>query len=410
MEEVLKVENISKVFLKNLKATSQRGIKDTARAILGLAPQKIQYDSGEGFSALKSVSFDLKKGETLALMGKNGAGKSTLLKHIAGLMMPDQGRIRVTKNLEAMIELGAGMHPLYTGKENAAYKCALRGFSKAQTAKLVDEIIDFAELKEFADMPVKNYSSGMKARLGFAATVAMEPDLLLIDEVLSVGDFAFQQKCHHRLNQLKRKSAIIFVSHSQQAMKMFCERGIVLDHGEVKYDGEIDGAFMEYRAHNRNTSSMAGEELDEIVRSGFFGEEYSSSDITRCLVEIKNGAGEVSSTLSCGELATIDFEFYGVPNGAKVHLGLPIWDLEGNLIAAVNSNSQNKYYECINNRVAGNVSFRVPFIQGPLVIGIAVHEGQRYLIRKILFLISILSENPRDFGMIKIESKWGNKL
>lgn len=195
----------------------------------------------EKVQALKNVSFTIKKGETVGIIGKNGAGKSTLLKLIAGVSSPTTGKVYVFGRVSPLIELGAGFHPELTGKENIFLNGVLMGLSEEFLKEKYQEIINFSEIeKKFIDMPVKHYSSGMYMRLAFSVAVFVEPDILLVDEILAVGDVAFQKKCLAKMEEFKKKGVtIIFVSHSLNDIKNFCNRLIYLKEGKIVYDGQV---------------------------------------------------------------------------------------------------------------------------------------------------------------------------
>ncbi|MHC0442745.1 ABC transporter ATP-binding protein [Flavobacterium sp. 3-210] len=189
------------------------------------------------FWAVRDINFELRRGECLGLIGHNGAGKSTLLKILNGLINPDEGKVTMRGRIGALIELGAGFNPILTGRENIYNNGAILGFSKNEINSKIEEIIDFAEIHEFIDMPVQNYSSGMKVRLGFAIAAQMEPDVLIIDEVLAVGDLGFVLKCFKRIDQLIPNTAIIFVSHSMPMISRISNQIILMDHGVVDFQG-----------------------------------------------------------------------------------------------------------------------------------------------------------------------------
>ena len=245
---LIKVENVSKKFCRSLKRSLWYGVRDLGRELCARKGNKTFLRKDE-FWAARNVSFDVKRGEMLGLIGQNGAGKSTLLKLLNGLIKPDSGRITIKGNLQALIELGAGFNPILSGRENIYINAAVLGISKAQVVKELPGIIEFSGLEEFIDSPVIKYSTGMKSRLGFAIITRLDPDILLIDEVLAVGDIAFQEKCMRRMDKLRHENkAIIFVTHSLYQVEALCNKALWLEHGEiVQYGdaGEVVRAFLD---------------------------------------------------------------------------------------------------------------------------------------------------------------------
>jgi ABC-type polysaccharide/polyol phosphate transport system ATPase subunit len=199
------------------------------------------------FYALKNVSFQLKSGESIAIVGRNGAGKSTLLSLITGLTRPDAGRIETTGRIAALLELGSGFHSDLTGAENVRLNAALLGFSRKQTDRLFDSILDFAEIGDFINEPLRTFSSGMILRLAFSVAVNLDPDILVVDEIIAVGDQGFQAKCFDRIRQFReRGKTIVAVSHATGILLELCDRALFLDQGELVVDGEIGSVLDAY--------------------------------------------------------------------------------------------------------------------------------------------------------------------
>jgi ABC-type polysaccharide/polyol phosphate transport system ATPase subunit len=242
----LEVNNVYKRFRRGDRHDSLRDL------IPSLVKRAVRKDrdralAAEEFWVLNDISFQLEKGETLGIIGHNGAGKSTMLKHLSGIMAPTRGSIAVNGRLSALIEVGAGFHPDLTGRENVYLNGVILGMSRAEVRRKFDEIVDFAGLEEFIDTPVKRYSSGMFARLGFSVAAHLEPDILVIDEVLSVGDFAFQRKGLEKMRAIAKSGAtVIFVSHNLQAVAEFCHRGILMEKGKIIEDGPTDRVIRRY--------------------------------------------------------------------------------------------------------------------------------------------------------------------
>jgi lipopolysaccharide transport system ATP-binding protein len=254
---LIKVDNVSKKFAKNLKKSLYYGFQDVWAGLSGRSKNEdLRKDE---FWAVRNISFEVKRGECLGLIGHNGAGKSTLLKMLNGLISPDTGSITMKGKIGALIELGAGFNPILTGRENIYNNGAVIGFSKAEIKAKLNDIIAFAELEEFIDMPVQNYSSGMRVRLGFAIAAQMEPDILLIDEVLAVGDLAFKMKCLNFIrDNLIGKVAIILVSHSVIEIMRLSTKVLVLERGKNIHYGNLEigvGKYNNLAFKNKNESS-----------------------------------------------------------------------------------------------------------------------------------------------------------
>ncbi len=210
------------------------------------------------FEAVSHVSFNVHKGEMVGFIGRNGSGKSTLLKIVAGVYRPTTGSVRVEGTIAPLIELGAGMHPELTGRENIVLNGLLMGYSKSQMKEREERIIEFAEIGEFINSPVKQYSSGMYLRLAFSVATEIDPDVLILDEILAVGDFAFQQKCFARLKRFRETGkTILVVTHSVDQVQKLCDRCILLDKGKVVFDGDPDRAVALYMS--------GGAQVDEPV-------------------------------------------------------------------------------------------------------------------------------------------------
>jgi lipopolysaccharide transport system ATP-binding protein len=232
---LIKVEGLSKKFCTNLNRSLIYGFRDMASAFL-VKSENVELRKDE-FWALKDISFEIRRGECLGLIGHNGAGKSTLLKLLNGLIRPDAGSIEMCGRVGALIELGAGFSPLLSGRENVYINGSILGLSRDEIDEKYDEIVEFAELADFMDTPIQNYSSGMKVRLGFAIAAQVNPDILLIDEVLAVGDMGFTLKCFNQMDKLLRNTAIILVSHSIPQVARMATKLFVLERGKSIFFG-----------------------------------------------------------------------------------------------------------------------------------------------------------------------------
>ncbi len=239
-ETLVKVEGLGKKFCRKLKRSLWYGIRDIGAELVGSKRSKVKLRKEE-FWALQDVNFDIKKGELVGVIGANGAGKTTLLKLLSGLIKPDVGEITVRGKIQALIALGAGFNPILTARENIYINGAVLGFSKKQMDLVLDEIMDFSEIREFIDMPVQSYSSGMHVRLGFGVAVHLKPDILIVDEVLAVGDAAFRRKARNKMMELLHSGiSVLFVSHNMALVSSMTSRCIYLDKGRVAAVGPSD--------------------------------------------------------------------------------------------------------------------------------------------------------------------------
>jgi lipopolysaccharide transport system ATP-binding protein len=231
MSEVLiHVDHASKRFCRDLKRSLLYGVQDSLSDLIGRRNGNPILRSGE-FWALDDVSFEVRRGECLGLIGRNGAGKTTLLKMLNGLIKPDKGRIEMRGRVAALIALGAGFNPILTGRENIYVNGSVLGLSKKEIGQKLEDIIEFADIGEFIDSPVQTYSSGMQVRLGFAIATSLEPDVLLLDEVLAVGDIDFRAKCYERIGKIISRTAVILVSHNMAQIPRLCDKVLFLSKG-----------------------------------------------------------------------------------------------------------------------------------------------------------------------------------
>ncbi len=258
---VVEARNVSKRFTRGLRGALRHGAADIGREFLPWRRPQENLRPGE-FWALKDISFELRRGDSLAIIGANGAGKSTLLKLLSGLLRPDHGSIRVRGRLRAMIELGAAFNPVLSGRENIFVQGALYGYKRGELAQQMEAIIDFAGLEEFIDMPLQQYSDGMRARLGFSLAINLDPDVLLVDEVLAVGDIAFQNKCLNHIRQyLSGGGTLVFVGHASHQVQSACLRGLVLTRGVAAYSGGVVEALDFYLRTLQNGSATVDQSI-----------------------------------------------------------------------------------------------------------------------------------------------------
>lgn len=247
-EIVLSAKNVSKKFCKKLRRSMAYGLTDLSKNLFGIKPDSSGLRKEE-FWALNDIDFELRRGDVLGLIGVNGSGKTTLLRLLSGIFPPDKGEIMIKGRVGALIALGAGFHPYFSGRENIYLNGAILGISRDELDEQFDRIVEFSEIGDFIDAPVATYSSGMRVRLGFSVAIAMKPDVLLIDEVLAVGDLGFKVKCLNEINELMKNAAVIFVSHSMQFVYRICTQVMVLDRGEIAhYTSDVEEGIDYYHS------------------------------------------------------------------------------------------------------------------------------------------------------------------
>jgi len=283
-DTLISVDSVSKKFCRSLKKSLWYGMQDLGQELRGHRHGGGGELRPDEFWALQGISFELKRGECLGLIGHNGAGKTTLLRMLNGLIKPDQGRIAMHGRVGALIALGAGFNPILTGRENIYVNASVLGLTKRFVDSRIEEIIDFAGLGEFIDMPVQSFSSGMNVRLGFAvAAVLVSPDILFLDEVLAVGDIGFTIKCLNTVRRLSQDAAVVFVSHNMQSISSFCTRVIVLEKGRNLLDTPTPAqgidqyySLVKHEIQLSGTGEAVVHSIDLIAASGVLADEEPS--------------------------------------------------------------------------------------------------------------------------------------
>ncbi|MBF2014288.1 MAG: ABC transporter ATP-binding protein [Rivularia sp. T60_A2020_040] len=324
-EVVISVENVSKKFCRDLKRSLFYGLQDIATEVTGGKRKSDSLRKNE-FWALKDVNFQLHRGEALGLVGSNGAGKSTILRIISGLIKPDTGTVKVKGRVAPLIALGAGFNPILSGRENIYANMSILGLETAEIEKRFDEVVEFAEIADAIDAPVQTYSSGMAARLGFACAVHIEPDILLIDEVLAVGDIKFKMKCHRKLSELRKKgTAFILVTHNSHSILNICETSIFLKKGQLIASGDTEKVIRTYEEDL--CLSGKGNALGRMVLPPKPKEKSNGLDIVSLC--FKDEQDNNLETLFTGEPAYLSVECKSYEHINSGNLGMLITALSG---------------------------------------------------------------------------------
>jgi len=311
----------------------------------------------EEFWALKGISFDVKHGETFGIIGSNGSGKSTMLKCLCGILFPEKGSVATHGRVAALLELGAGFHPELTGVENIYLNGAILGMSSKDIASRFDDIVSFAGLEQFIDTPVKNYSSGMVVRLGFAIAANVEPEILLIDEVLSVGDESFQRRCMEKIEEFRKDGrTIVFVSHGLAQVEQLCERAAWIEFGELKMLGNAAEVVQSYTG----ASHEARVEPDEI------GARWGSGEAQIHSITLLDAHGAPTTVLQSGKRASVRIDFNAHTLLEDIVCGIAINHLHGHLLIGTNTRRRGITID----RAHGPGSVTFDFDSFPLLEGV----------------------------------------
>lgn len=337
-------------------------------------PQQLDRVTGAELSderflwALRGVDLEIRRGEVVGLVGPNGSGKSTLLKLVAGITLPTSGVVTATGRVGTLIEIGAAFHAEMTGRENVYLNGSILGLSRHVIDQHFDEIVGFAELEKFIDLPVKKYSSGMYVRLGFAVATMVPPDVLLVDEILSVGDLAFQRKSIARMRELKRgDTTIIFVSHNMDAVRHFCSRGVFLLDGRVAFDGPVDEAIEHYYQHTDRKPTAFWPSRDEQ-----FATPAARAEITAA--ELLDGDGRPLDALTPGRPCRLRVALRAREPLPSAQLAISIYDADGTLLSSFNTRGDGVPIGPINTERELVVSFPhgLPLARGTCRFSVSV--------------------------------------
>lgn len=362
-EVSIKVEHVSKKYCKSLKRSMLYGLKDIGRNMLGLSSHSEKLRKSE-FWAVDDVLFEVKKGETLGIIGPNGAGKTTLLKMLNGIFWTDKGKITVKGRVGALIEVGAGFHPLLTGRENVYINAAILGMIKKEVDEKFDEIVKFADIGDFLDTPVKFYSSGMFLRLGFAVAVYCEPDILLVDEVLAVGDIGFQNKCIEKIKNFQsEEKTIIFISHNMELVRNVCDTTIFLKEGKVKYKGDTTETISFYI--NEMNKKISEDFMKGILSKDVSAHRFGSGEIVISKVRLTDESGFEKREFKTGEKLCVELEYFAKKKIFNPSFGIAILNLKGIRIFT----SLSKWQDCSPGPVEGRGICKFKLNSLPLLPG-----------------------------------------
>ncbi|WP_440960900.1 ABC transporter ATP-binding protein [Paenibacillus nitricinens] len=422
MEEsvVISIENVNKAF----KIYHDKPLTLKEKIL------KLRSNDYSDFFAVKEVSLDIKKGETVALIGHNGCGKSTLLKLITKILYPDSGKITVDGRISSLIELGAGFHPDFTGRENIYTNAAIFGLSRKEIEGKLGDIISFSELGDFIDNPVRTYSSGMYMRLAFSVAINVDPEILLIDEILSVGDENFQKKCFDKIDSFKKNGAtIVIVTHDLGTVEKICDRVIWLDKGQIIEQGQPDKIINLYQQHmnekfveQRQTEFDSNEDIkkeqditkkietNENESVPQFSEDvrWGSKEVEIIDARIINHSGEATNVIMGGKPFTIEIDYIVNSPQKKYIFGMGFYNSDNVLIYGNNTEIDKIKLENINP--TGTVEFindKCNLLSGRYKLNVAVVDGSHRALDFIKYYMDFtVVSSDRSVGVFSVDHKW----
>jgi ABC-type polysaccharide/polyol phosphate transport system ATPase subunit len=387
----------------------------------------------ETFPALRNVSFTVARGQTYGVIGRNGSGKSTALKLVAGITKPTSGTVKVRGRISALIELGAGFHPEISGRENVFINGIMLGLTRREIQQRFDEIVEFAELKDFIDAPVKTYSSGMYMRLGFAVAIHVDPDVLLVDEVLAVGDEGFTHKCLDKFAEFKRRNkTILLVTHSLGLVERFCDEALWLDSGQKRGEGDptrVIGAYMTDVERQEEQFLAAGDakareevgEGDTTASVGPVDVGEGLTDMSRATegrwgsgvvhitgVQLSNDAGQVTHVFHTGEPVTLKLSVHADRPVDDFVFGVGLFNAEGVSIYGTNTDIEGHQAQSLSGD--GTVTLRIEaldLVEGTYKLDVAVHkrDGAPYDYHRLLYTFRVKS-HIKDVGIYRPRHRW----
>jgi lipopolysaccharide transport system ATP-binding protein len=368
--------------------------------------------SGEELWALHDVSLDLGRGRMVGIVGSNGSGKSTLLKVLGGILKPTAGQVSVRGRVSALIELGAGFHPEFTGRENIYINGVLLGLTRAEIRARFDEIVAFAGLESFVDSPVKTYSSGMYMRLGFAIAVTVDPDVLLIDEVLAVGDEAFQHRCVGKIQEFKaRGKTIVLVSHDLGSIERLCDEAVWLERGRLQAQGEtreVVGRYLDHVAREEARAlGVEHAQAEALARTGTAA-RWGSREVELTRVQLTGGDGRERYLFETGEPCAVQLAFRAHRPVEDPVFGVGVFRKDGVCCYGTNTAVEGLAFGKVDGEGAVTMQIeRLDLIEGEYLLDVAVHarDGHPYDYHSRFYAFAVRSR-VRDTGVTRLAHRW----
>lgn len=400
----IKVENVSKKYCKVLKKSMLYGIRDITRNAFGIRSNSESLRKDE-FWAVDNVSFEVKKGETLGIIGANGAGKTTILKLLNGIFWPDKGKITIKGKTGALISVGAGFHPMLSGRENIYINGAILGMSRGEVNEKFDDIVEFADIGDFLDTPVKFYSSGMFVRLGFSVAIHCEPDILLVDEVLSVGDLRFQSKCFKKMQKILSSGvSIVFVSHNMDAIRRICKKAVLLKHGKLIDTGESEEMILKYQ---KDMLLSPNKDFNKIANKNIQRRGTEEAKITK--VDILDKNGKAKSTFKMGEKIVVQIHYLASQSIQRPIFLVGIMDSDGIYCVEADSEKDGFNLDFISGEGCIQIAFdNFNLASGKYIMGVSLrNKGSLDYIDFLKHAFSFYVESSRHMkGHFYIDRTW----
>jgi lipopolysaccharide transport system ATP-binding protein len=399
----IRVENLSKLY-KISHLANQRTVRDAVHHGIRLIWRRLRWNSRskrEEFWALRDLNFEIKRGEVVGIIGRNGAGKSTLLKVLSRITEATTGRITLRGRVSSLLEVGTGFHPELSGRDNIFLNGAIHGLTRAEIDEKFDRIVEFAEVTRFLDTPVKRYSSGMYVRLAFAVAAHLEPDILIVDEVLAVGDATFQKKCLGKIQEVSSEEGrtVLFVSHNLSSVRQLCSRAILLEQGRLTFDGLPGAAIAAYTQRDKTKS-----DYKHIAGDG-------GARITAITMPSEGGADAIASVF--GEMR-IEIQYEAKPTAGSMEFFILIYADDGECIAAsFQTDSGTRIVAGAESRRV-SVTFKNPFAPGRYMVSAGIFDAYRQFHDWVEFAESFEVASgfadgrafDQRLGRISLEAKW----
>ena len=404
---VVRFDRVSKQFTLHLERP--RSFQELFLKVIRLR----RDPSKEKYWALQDVSFDVESGEMLGIIGANGAGKSTLLKLISRIIEPSSGQITVNGRVSALLELGAGFHPDLTGRENIYLNGSILGFSKAETSAIFDDILEFSEMQRFIDVPVKHYSSGMYMRLGFSIAIHVQPDILLVDEVLAVGDQAFQLRCLDKINEMKRRgTTIILVTHNLDMVRNLCSRAIWLDGSSIEAQGAVGHVLEQYVARIQAADGSSLQDAEQGMQDDSSWRWGSRREAEIVRVQLLDGQGQPHRSFRTDEPFVVRMHFDAKQRIERPQFGFALYHANGFHISGPNSVFSGVELEAIEGEgYMDYVIQNLPLLEGTYLASVCLYDYDGvhpydYHHQAYTFRVRPNSAIQERYGSFLIPSSW----